>query len=473
MRRSALLLLLAACGDDGSGSADTEAPGASGDADSEVTNLAARLDDDVLSVVWVSWNQRIQADRVRVDYAFEDGDWRSTPSRPGTLGAHEQIVLGVPYGYPLSWRVVSEVDGVESAVDGPGIETGAAPASLPELALDVSVPGGWDPADQYLLTSTSGEMSLGSRDPGFHVVLVDREGRYVWALPAHPESWTFFPKVSRGGDAILYDDSLFWTQFDGGLDGKVKKVKLDGSLVREWATPGLHHAFDDLSDDTLAWNGVTGDDDQLHVTVGDGEPTVIWTCLDWIAEVGITATRAGRNGEQCGSNALSWNPDRGTYVLSLWSHETVLEVDDTTGEVQWYAAPHDHQGYLVPEDATWHWQHEAHLVADDRLLLSSGVEGSGTGDEYVATAAYEYAIDRSAGALSLVWSYQTEPDWASQFKGGAHRLANGNTVHEYGDFGGVREITPEGEVVWQLRFDEGSAWLGRATFVGDLYALAP
>ncbi|GEM_PF-5739348 len=40
-----------------------------------------------------------------------------------------------------------------------------------------------------------------------------------------------------------------------------------------------------------------------------------------------------------------------------------------------------------------------------------------------------------------------------------------------GDLTRVREITPEGEVVWDVRWD--GTWIGRMSMIDDLYALVP
>ena len=53
------------------------------------------------------------------------------------------------------------------------------------------------------------------------------------------------------------------------------------------------------------------------------------------------------------------------------------------------------------------------------------------------------------------------------------RLEGGNTLHYFGDFPGFKEITPGGEVVWQFRVvNDEDPWIGRSTFIDDLYPLA-
>ena len=93
----------------------------------------------------------------------------------------------------------------------------------------------------------------------------------------------------------------------------------------------------------------------------------------------------------------------------------------------------------------------------------------------VGSGAYEFALDTDAGTMDLAWS-AISTDWLSEWKGGATRLDSGNTVINFGDFGGVREYTPDGDVVWELNFDTDPSssarnhWIGRTTFLDDLYA---
>lgn len=448
--------------DDDTGERDSGSP--LGDS---VSELSARLHDEILSIVYVSWTQSAETGPVHVEYSFDEGEWLSTPEQEGTVGSHEQIVLGVPYGMELSWRLVAG----GSSVDGPAITTGAAPRTLPGVVVSMADEARWDTSGGFVLTSVSTEDPGMSLTPSFYVVFLDRQGRYVWAVPADEGSWTLFQKVSRDGKAILYDDSLFWTEFDGGVDSRVHRIHIDGREERSWDTPGLSHAFDDLSEDTLAWFASGTGNDVLKRTVGSQPAETLWDCRDWVETTDMPP--GGRNGEAvCGTNSLTWDPELGTYMVSLWTQEAVVELDAETLDALWYACPDNGTGYtLEGEEGEWVWQHEAYLVAPDRMLLSSGV-GQARGGGFDYTAAYEYEIDREAGTLSLVWSYTSPEEFAARFKGAAHRLPGGNTLHAYGSAGGLQEITPAGDVVWRVQFDgDDPTWTGRGWLVDDLYGL--
>ena len=60
------------------------------------------------------------------------------------------------------------------------------------------------------------------------------------------------------------------------------------------------------------------------------------------------------------------------------------------------------------------------------------------------------------GVGEIVWEYDPDPSeqFLSWFLSGAQRLSNGNTLITQGAGGHVREISPEGEIVWDYSFNE-------------------
>ena len=461
------------------GGADTDTGEALPPLKEPVADLSATLHDPHKTMIYVSWTQQEEARRVYVEYSVDEGVWDVTPVREGTLGEHTQLVVGVPYSHDVTWRVVSEAGEQRVASADQVTATGDPPAELPWVEVDIAVPELWDPEDRFLLTSTTERDGFEHSSADFWMVILDRKGRVVWSKTTPRKTWTLFAKPARDGEAILHDESTYWTDFAGGLGSLIHRIKLDDTVEHTWATPGLHHSFDDLDPDTLVWMGQSGVDDLLYRSER-GQPTeVIWECLQWLDAVNISAGPGGVGRNYCGANAIAWYPPRDSFVISLFSHETVLELEpDAPGDgVRWFANRPGNQGLSLPDDARWEWQHDAQLIDDDRLLLSSGVRPLGPGfpegQGYEHTAVYEYTIDLDAEELTLAWSHHSEPEWASQYKGGAWRLENGNTTHYFGDFPGFKEITPDGEVAWQLRFvNDEDPWIGRSTFISDLYPLA-
>jgi hypothetical protein len=87
----------------------------------------------------------------------------------------------------------------------------------------------------------------------------------------------------------------------------------------------------------------------------------------------------------------------------------------------------------------------------------------------------EFDIDRANKRLVEKWIY-VGAEWP-RAKGMAIRLANGNTLGNFGEGGVIREITPDKTTVFHVKFDvaTGSDFFNKMVnhnvFVDDPYAL--
>ena len=87
----------------------------------------------------------------------------------------------------------------------------------------------------------------------------------------------------------------------------------------------------------------------------------------------------------------------------------------------------------------------------------------------------EFDIDRANKRLVEKWIY-VGAEWP-RAKGMAIRLANGNTLGNFGEGGVIRELTPDKQTVFHVKFDvaTGSDFFNKMVnhnvFVDDLYAL--
>lgn len=71
---------------------------------------------------------------------------------------------------------------------------------------------------------------------------------------------------------------------------------------------------------------------------------------------------------------------------------------------------------------------------------------------------YQLGDDGAYGPTELAWEYAPtdEEIFFSWFISGAQRLANGNTLVDHGADARVREVTPEGDIVWEYQYDDGA-----------------
>ena len=113
------------------------------------------------------------------------------------------------------------------------------------------------------------------------------------------------------------------------------------------------------------------------------------------------------------------------------------------------------------------------------LLVSShmpGYEGFDSAPTPNQHAFIEFEIDRETQTLTELWRYTEGPEWPRS-RGMAMRLENGNTLVNYGTAGVIREVTPDAETVFRVKFDlQGgddtyNKMVGHNELIDDLYSL--
>ena len=114
-------------------------------------------------------------------------------------------------------------------------------------------------------------------------------------------------------------------------------------------------------------------------------------------------------------------------------------------------------------DTTFYWQHGAEILPDGHLIVSSRVDGSTE-----ETVVREYEIDATHEQLVQTWTFgEGQGVWA-YVQGEGRRTPNGDTLHNFGYNPPVREITPDGRVVWDMYWDSAGT-IGRMSTFADLY----
>ena len=437
-------------GDDTIGDDDSTA---TGDDDSAAgaqapTDVAAVVDTTIGSLVFVSWSQPVEGSAT-VEYLVGE-DWLTTPARSLAAGVHEQLLLGIPYDEHVTVRVV--VDDLSS--DEAAVTTDPRPANIPLFEVLASDPEAWDAQLPWIL------FSINERDTDYGgpwwTVIIDRQGRLVWALRTQVERSTLYARASLDGRSLLIDHNSFWTIFDAAEASEIHRFGIDGQLHEVMATPGMGHAYTELPDGSLVYpiNG-TGNDGLMLLST-DGDVETLWSCTEFMTGLGVEP--------HCGVNSVSWSPDNDRFLLSLFGKETVVEVDRPTGQtIRWF-------GHLVgswsfdPAYSLFWWQHGANFTDAGTLLLSTRIA------EHVAeTVVREYELDEGATTLRQVWSFGDGEGLFADILGEAQRLPNGNTMHNLGDAARMREITPDGRVVWDLEIEGSSQYLARSTPLESLY----
>jgi hypothetical protein len=418
------------------------------DLDDLTDGIGAWVHDGFRSIVVLSWEQHEDA-RVHAEYSFDDGVWLVSPQQDREEGPQEELLLGIPYETEVSFRLVFEADGEQVASEFDEIDTAPPPLASSAQVL-ASDPARWDPDTPYLLASIER-----------WVVILDRQARIVWAYPLPAARVSLHARPSRDHTAFLMDHNSFWTLFDNGNLSEVYRVKVDGTVVDTYPTPGLHHPFTEIGDGSLVWGVYEGNNETLEKLTPTGSQVRISSCEDYATDPGLF--------DYCASNTIYWNEATDTFLFSLFSHMTIFEIDHDTGmPVRTFGYHTGSWDFDPPESAFW-WQHGGHYTPTGTLLTSS--YAATDSDELVVR---EYALDDETQTLREVWSFGAGQGVEGRYLGEAHRLPGGNTLHNYGTTPRVREVTAEGDVVWDVRWIMlPGRDLGRTTPLSDLYSFMP
>ncbi len=421
-----------------------------GDLSDRVGEVSATIHADQGSIVVVSWDQLAEAEGW-VEYSADGEAWMSSPPLALTEGPQEQLLLGIPYDSEVSLRLVQTGTDGTATSDGVSLSTDRLPNGIPEADLLTADTDSYDPERPWLLA--------GVYD---WTIILDRQGRVVWAAETPLLRSTLQPQPSASGTDLLIDHGSFWALFDGGERSQVQRMKIDGTLVDTHDTVGLHHPFTELPDGSIVWSAMADNDEILTRLSPDGSQQTVASCRELLG---------GYDGKgYCGANTIRYNPQRDSVLWSLYSHDTVLEVDLTTGQALRVFGHHDGAWAFDPPSSAFWWQHGAYFTAEGTLLVSSYVA-----DEDDELVVREYELDDDSETLHQVWSFRGDEAVHGETMGEAWRLPGGNTLHNYGEGQRVREVTPDGTVVWDLSWSGGGlVWeLGRTTPIEDLYAFAP
>lgn len=444
--------------DDG-GSDDGGDGGSTGDGgvddggqDAVFSGLSTSVSEEIGTLITLSWEQTVEGD-TQVVYSVDPGEWLRTPVRELGPGQHEQLLLGVPFGTTVTARVEVAVDGDVLRSD----EVTATAADIPDgLAIPqvrIAEPALQDVDTPWILGSVTTDGG-GWGNPWW-VFIVDRKGRLVWAWESPEQRVAMFAQPSRNGDSILIDLDSYWGAFDLGLESEVVELTLDGREHRRWSTLGLHHSFTELPDGSLAWGAHDGENETLQVMDPDGVQRQLWSCTDFVGQP--------KGPGECISNTVFYDEAQDRFLFSLVSHDTVVAIDGTTGELGDTLGRLSEDWMTIPAMEAFSKQHDVEITDEGTLLLSSDGDGG-----RLETVVREYRINPTTQILEQIWSYgDGEGLWAQRL-GNAQRLPGGNTQHGIGSTGRLREITPDGQLAlefdWTINND-----LGRTTAIGDLY----
>src|SRR5262245_7823058 len=440
------------------------AAGATGNGDDYVSNVQVTVHATTKTILVVTWTQLKAADTTSLEFSFAGSSVMKSRALPGATGSHRDVVLGVPGSTPVTLRIVSRVGGVDYKTKDYQGTTGAGPSGMPK-----SVVMNYDPTraspDRYLFGAV--EDSAGGCTDGtcyyhytFWLYIMDRQGRIVWYLAdATSNTISAFPRVARDGEYIVFEKR----PASGSGMPVVVKMSLDGAYMATVQTPGLSDCFDITTDGSILYD-TSADVKEINKA---GVSRTVWSCR--------TAFGASYN---CYSNTINWNPADDSILFSMPDPNTVIQIDRKTGNI--IGQYGERTGSYTFSPTTWQFgfQHFPNITPAGTLIVSTHLPGFGMHETPAGAnqhAFAEFEIDRTNKRLVEKWSF-TGQEWP-RAKGMAIRLSNGNTLGNFGEGGVIREITPDKQTVFYVKFDvaTGSDFFNKMVcnnvFVDDLYAL--
>ena len=312
---------------------------------------------------------------------------------------------------------------------------------------------------------------LGMYEGVFTVYIIDRQGRIVWYYL--DQAWspvTAYPRIARDGTHFYFDRSTYLGT-EASNHPSIARTTLDFRQFEQIDAPSMTDSMDITDDGGFVYNS----EEWLIELTADGDERRIWSCTEWAEDTGIDEIwvkdklkqlgkldKLDEMGDEkleklligiCYANSVVWNPLEDSILLSFPYINTVVEVSRQSGEVigQWGDAPGSWR--FEPETTGFEFEHGANITPEGMLLVST--RETGIENEFTKPAHYflEFELDRDHQIATEIWRFgEGLTDWPA-CKGEVFPVPGGNRLLNYGSAGVIREVTPNLEVAWDVKWD--------------------
>lgn len=418
----------------------------------------ATLEDDIPTVAWVRW-ETASAGTSSVEYGPTRDLGRATVASTAESTEHAVLLAGLSPRSTWYWRAVSEVAGERLEGEVMELETGVSPQELPQvtpISFDASLA-----APGYTLTTSLG-------DPSW-VIMFDTDGQAVWWQQAPDQSVIAQARLSPDGTSVLYNVASL--NFGNDI-GAIRKVRLDGELLSETRTEWGHHDFVSLPEggfayiaaDIRTWvdpgsgieRNVVGDSivEVPEGAVDGSASTWLWSTWDHFAvdvDPDVDDNFYPQGLDWTHSNSLQLK--NGVYELSVRKENAFVTVDRASGATLEQIGGVGSE-WTLTDGRAFVGQHSPELLDEGSFVLFDNGDAD-IREKY--SEAVEYSLDADAKTYTRIWSYDYDRQISSYLLGDVERLANGNTLIAWGNGGTITEVTPAGEMAFQVSLAIGSA----------------
>lgn len=387
------------------------------------------IDEEVATVAVASWSADGPG-RTRIEVDNADGAWLVTDWQEAGLGLGVPIV-GLWPDTEYSARAVSE-DGQESA--DVAFTTGAVPATVPGYS--VAGTPGWE---GYLLTGLISDPSA--------VVILDEAGRVVWYHVGKKGLRALRVRLAPDGGGIRYASIEAVA-----VPEKSELVTVDwgGTTVSTHALPLFTHDFvDDGADAVGIFNdiraGRSGSDvagDSLwRIDGATGATTEIWSAWDTWEVPPDSEMQAG---SWTHANTLDAR-EGGGWWLGFRNESRIVEIEEGGTVGRQLGGEESTWSFPEPADAP-KFQHGFQFL-DDRVVIFDDRDPASGEDSRVL----DLALDDTALTATALAEWHHDPPISVYALGDVDRAADGSTLVTFSSAGVIDDVSPEGELRWELQ----------------------
>ncbi len=399
---------------------DPDTPGALGDCQFDVDY---EVSSGIGTVGIVRWAADIEVDSASIFFGLKETG--HTMFAPVDLSApdYRTLLLGMKGKRKYVFQIMVTGEGKHCRSQGYTLTTDPVPNAVPRIAHERNDDDAT--ATGFIVTSAGmgNFFGTGANAPpaGTPMFIFDMDGDIVW--------WANSPHNTTRA-RMDWEGKNMWMSalnYPPGR-GEMRRVSMDGLEV-EPDVAGLsdtHHDFAVLPGGVVTSIVYKNGCDAIVERDPDGTLTTVVENVSSLYRLG-----GGLTGKkECHVNAITYQPDAETYVLSDRNASVFVRVT-RAGELLWQFGGSNPMGpHFV---GNWQVNHGHHFQSDGALLFFNNESGN-------PSPVKEYALDERNDEATLLWDYAGAE--GSITLGDVQRLGNGNTLITYSNVGTIVEVDP-------------------------------
>ena len=285
---------------------------------------------------------------------------------------------------------------------------------------------------------------------GFMFHIIDMDGNAVCEFPIMKNCLDRdFEVLGDGGIMFLGN----WTMY---------RVNLQGTFDWIIPAPNIHHSFTVMPNGNImylfyyktvaeGWDLPLLCDGIREVNPSTGEIVWLWRSSDHIStddycpEHMMVHYLQPKYYDWTHANTVIYREEESAVYMNFRHLDRFVKIAYPSGEIIWSMGMGGDFG-----EGLFSHSHDPEIL-DNGNILTYDNGNHRFPVEY--SRAVEIAYDPELGWAEEVWAWPTEPLFFDSSMGDANRLPNGNTLITSPHLGGIIEVTPGGEVVWNMVFE--------------------